>query len=271
MTPSQLWSVRLRSSRLENGLERHVSGAERLVSDSQLALTVMELFDRARQRGSDTVHVTTERVDAASCNHIRVLPIQTVSTDGPPDAGELAQQILIRAGVAPAVAHSALQSLYFGLGTNGTQLRGASLWDIVTGDRLEPNPERGVRTSRFDYSNSGVESIDSALAEAGLMHFRTKEAVAVATKTLWAGVSAELCWSDEPDYDTGYVASLIDGYVRLPCFKPVGAAGGRIFFLNSKTIPIATVLERLERAFVLIDPPTIIAPPVTARQFRKKL
>ena len=115
----------------------------------------------------------------------------------------------------------------------------------------------------------GARVIDAALAAQGLTHFRTREALAVATKTLWAGVVAELCWSDEPDYTTGYVATPLAGYVRLPDFKPDGAAGGRIFFLDTRNTDVEHCIGRLEREYVLLQPPVSVAAPVHAADFGK--
>ena len=43
---------------------------------------------------------------------------------------------------------------------------------------------------------------------------------------------AELCWSDDPAYTTGYVAIPRVGYVRLPHLKAAGDAhGGRALFV----------------------------------------
>ena len=46
-----------------------------------------------------------------------------------------------------------------------------------------------------------------------------REALALATKVIWSGVVAELCWSDEPEYVAGYVATARHGSVRFPNFK----------------------------------------------------
>ena len=47
------------------------------------------------------------------------------------------------------------------------------------------------------------------------------------------GMVAELCWSDDPEYTTGYVASPRHGYVRIPCLKEKNSSnGGRAFFVS---------------------------------------
>jgi len=95
-------------------------------------------------------------------------------------------------------------------------MRGAMIIDARTGDRMEPDQERGVRASRFDWTDDALEAINRKLAVIGLTHFRTREALALATKVAHApGMVAELCWSDDPDYTAGYVASRATGYVRF--------------------------------------------------------
>lgn len=92
----------------------------------------------------------------------------------------------------------------------------------------------------------------TALAGAGLGHFRTFEALALATKVIWSGVVAELCWSDDPEYVAGYVAAAAEGYVRFPRFKPAGAVGGRVFYLHPDA-DWASIVERLTRAPLWIE------------------
>jgi 6-carboxyhexanoate--CoA ligase len=152
------------------------------------------------------------------------------------------------------------------MGPGGTALPGAAVFDPETGERL--NEDRGpVRASHLDYSPAGREAACRALAEHGLSHFRTLEALAVASKVVWSGVAAELCWSDDPDYAAGYVATARSGYVRFPRFKPGGAAGGRVFFIASSRARDPEWRLRLERRCVLVAPPVVVHPPVTVEQF----
>ena len=129
----------------EPGVSRHLSGAERLVSQSALDGVVQELLARSQSRSPDTVQITVERVPAGACVSVPCLPVHTVMTSGPDMAAAFAAGLLAEAGVTPGVARAALGALQVGLGPSGTGLRGASLWDWHTGTRLEPDPKRGVR------------------------------------------------------------------------------------------------------------------------------
>ncbi len=126
--------------------------------------------------------------------------------------------------------------------------------DARSGERLEPDQERGVRVSHFDWSDGALAQIKRALASAGLTHHRTHEALALATKVAHApGMIAELCWSDDPGYTAGYVASAALGYVRLPHLKPPGdQKGGRVFFIDCKIADRETVIRYLEAEPVLV-------------------
>jgi 6-carboxyhexanoate--CoA ligase len=137
---------------------------------------------------------------------------------------------------------------------SGGNMRGAMIMDASTGERLEKDPERGIRASRFDWSDDAAAMIDSGLARLGLTHFRTKEALALASKVAVApGMVAELCWSDEPDYTAGYVSSRQFGYIRLTSLKHPGAPhGGRVFFVNSAAYDFDALRHYLQRVPVII-------------------
>jgi 6-carboxyhexanoate--CoA ligase len=119
-------------------------------------------------------------------------------------------------------------------------MRGAMIMDARTGERMELDRAKGIRVSRFDWSDEALRSITEKLNQLGLTHFRTREALALATKVAYApGIKAELCWSDDADYTAGYVASPCFGYVRLPFLKEPGkTGGGRAFFIDKEGVEL---------------------------------
>jgi 6-carboxyhexanoate--CoA ligase len=129
------------------------------------------------------------------------------------------------------------------------------IMDAETGERLEPDQERGVRASRFDWTEDARVPADQVLSDSGLTHFRIREALALATKVVHApGVVAELCWSDDPDYTAGYVASIKTGYVRFPFLKQEGDdRGGRAIFINRNALDLTALLHYLQAEAVLIN------------------
>ncbi len=258
----RLFSVRMRAAAggpHERG-GTHISGAERLVPEGEVEATLAALLRRAQERGlaPDFIRFTVEAVAPEELHHVPALPITTVRTAGADEAERAARHLLSEAGAGEGALESAFAALRSGWNPAGRPLRGAALVDQRSGARLDPNPERGVRVSRLDYSAIGRTTAGQMLAEHGLSHFRVREALAIATKVLWAGVTAELCWSDEPDYTTGYVATRQQGYLRFPGFKPAGARGGRAFFIDPATLPsggVTDLIFRLEEQCVLIEPP----------------
>jgi len=134
-------------------------------------------------------------------------------------------------------------------------MRGAVIMDAATGDRLEPDRERGIRVSRFDWSDEASRKADEMLTRRGLIHFRTKEALALATKVAHApALAAELCWSDDPDYIAGYVASRLLGYLRFPRMKEPGrGTGGRVFFVRREGFDPGSFQSYLQQTPVIID------------------
>jgi 6-carboxyhexanoate--CoA ligase len=230
---------------------RHVSGAERLVPASELEATVLELLRRARGQEAAGEHVRLAIDPVTTAATAPCLQVTTIDAPDPASAHEAAAELLGEQGVSRRALWFGYQLLTEGARGSGEPMRGAALIDAETGARLDPDERRGVRASRFDYAPELREPVYEALRAAGLGHFRTAEALAVATKVLWSGVLAEYCWSDDPEYAAGYVATLPHGYVRFPAFKPAGAVGGRLFFLSPGT-DVAAIIDRLERAALLI-------------------
>ena len=81
-----------------------------------------------------------------------------------------------------------------------------------------------------------------------LQHFgcssvHSREALILASKVLASPfVLGELCWSDDPDYTTGYV-SYSTTYHRLSPMKVYGSPiGGRAFFITEEA-PLDTLLQ----------------------------
>ncbi len=125
--------------------------------------------------------------------------------------------------------------------------------DIQTGERLEPDKERGIRTVRVDWKDR--QEVKRVLRERGLKKpylERLLDALALATKNIHCGVIAELCWSDDPDYITGYVAGKNLGYVRIKPMKEYrNPLGGRVYFVKREGIE--KLIECLQEKAVLIE------------------
>ncbi len=248
---SILYSVRMRAS-LDG---KHCCGAERIVGRDAVEQVMQELTTRALQRGSApdniVVHVDSlANLDILTC---KALDVTTVDCSDVMSSRSAAIAVLKCCGVSESAAGHAVECLRKGPAPAGAVMRGAVLMDARTGDRYEDDKERGVRASRFDWTSDALVEIRRILEHAGLTHFRTREALALATKIAGApGVVAELCWSDDGDYTAGYVASRKTGYVRFPALKDRGdPKGGRVIFLIDRA-DLGACIEYLRSKPLLI-------------------
>lgn len=271
MNSNNLTSIRMRAS--ANG--EHVSGAERLVSAERINATVSELIRRAQGKGNrpDRIILTIEDIGSAIIKQLRSLDLVTLNISDVEEARRTAARVLERAGVFPAAAERALRLLAAGPAPSGRNMRGAMMIDAKTGERTEPDQARGIRASRFDWSDTALTNIDARLAALGLTHFRTREALALATKVAHApGIIAELCWSDDPNYTAGYVSSRSFGYVRFPFLKKRGMdRGGRAFFVRHEGFDREASIRYLEEDPVLITEPGTCRPAEDTETFYRTI
>jgi 6-carboxyhexanoate--CoA ligase len=225
---------------------RHVSGAERVIEEEQIPDTLLELLKRPKEH--DFLKITLERVEHVE--EIKVLlPISSYEFESVKEAREFALRKLEEAGVPRRIAKEGLRVLEKGANPEGGNMRGAVLMDIANGERLEPDRMRGVRTVRVDWKDRSA--VERELLSKGLTR-RSLDAIAIATKNIHCGIVAELCWSDDPDYLTGYVASRNTGYVRITPLKERGSPlGGRVYFIHREDLK--ELIRCLERKVVLVS------------------
>lgn len=235
----------------------HVSGAERLLGEDHVEGVLSDLFRRALSsyRTPDEISITVDYTDPEPVSYLRSLDVKTVIPSSCEEARDIAKGILGSNGVSPAVAGKAIYLLCSGPTPEGTNMRGAILMDALTGERLESDIRRGIRVSRIDYTEDARKAITRGLKDCGIYHERVIDALAVATKVASRTETiAELCWSDNPDYTTGYIASRRGGYVRVANLKEKGSVrGGRVFFVNPEGLDLAQYIHYLERQPLIID------------------
>jgi 6-carboxyhexanoate--CoA ligase len=261
------YSIRMRAS----AGNRHVSGAERIISSNKLDATVQALVTRARNRKTAPEHIsiTIDRLGNLPISTLIALDVVTVNTPDMNTGHSAASRILHSLGISEQSVMTSLNLLSNGAAPFGLNMRGAMIIDALTGERMETDHERGVRASRFDWTDEALDTITKKLAAIGLTHFRTQEALALATKVAHApGIIAELCWSDEPDYTAGYVASRSIGYVRFPILKlQDDPRGGRVFFVDRNTLNMEVFTHYLQFEPVLIVDGGKCRPPVEPEQY----
>lgn len=261
---TEWFSLRMRAVRRN----RHLSGAERLGRAHDVPSLTAALLQRAMTHGGgppDQVHCTVERLDPAEICHAELPAVTAWEVADWPTGRLLAGRLLEQAGVSAAAVSRSLARLAAGPAPAGGPMRGAMIVDSQNGRRLEADPQRGVRVSRMDVAPEERPAIERCLNKAGLGHHRVLEAMVLAGKVLDApAVVAELCWSDEPDYLTGYVAAPECGYQRITPLKAAGDPnGGRVFFVDGRTWCRKEFVAFLEQRPLLLHGTPEIHPPKT--------
>jgi 6-carboxyhexanoate--CoA ligase len=249
-----LYSVRMRAAQgaSHEAGGRHISGAERLVNQEQIADLTQAMLTRAfsHTRGQvDFINITIETVAEQAVRRLKLLPITTIDVADVESGRLAAKAALIGAGVQAKAVEAGMEQLL----KLDDSMRGAMLICAETGKRLDHTAARGIRVSRMDIADDS--GFTQWLASQGFGNIHIREAVVLATKVVSAkGVIAELCWSDDPEYTAGYVASAA-GYIRFPWLKPYGSPhGGRLFFVQPGT-SIEELTSYLESQPVLVVAP----------------
>ncbi len=242
-----MYSVRMRASQDE----RHVSGAERIVEADEIQETLLSLVERAQshERGKpDFINISLEELKTP-LKHLTSLPLTLLDVEDAASGKNTAKRLLSYLGIPLFCIDKA-----FSLLENGESMRGAVVMDLE-GKRLEPDKCRGIRATRMDITKEGSDELRRLLYAAGLSlcYAHISEALVLATKVASVeGNIAELCWSDDPFYTAGYVASKKLGYVRIPHMKDEGdCRGGRVFFVDG--IELNKYIHEMERCPVLVN------------------
>ncbi len=245
-----LYSVKMRASRGGRRGEggRHISGAERIVPEEEVERQAAAMLRRARdhERGrADFIQIRVEEVRPEEIRWCALLPVSELPAGGKEEGRRRAVEELVRAGVSRRAAEAGMAFLT-GLTDS---MRGAAVLDAETGERLDGLGARGVRCTNMDAAS---KEYDARMRSRGLGGSHPREALVLASKVASApGTVAELCWSDDPQYVTGYVASPRYGYRRIPVMKDRGdPVGGRVFFAAHGT-DMAAYRDYMENVPVL--------------------
>jgi 6-carboxyhexanoate--CoA ligase len=201
----KLYSVRMRAA--QNGPHekggKHISCGEQLSTYDNLKNAVNDLLGKAlsHSRGNpDFMQIQFEMIDEP-IKKLKPIPIGINEVESVEEGQSVARNLLEKAGVPT----ESIEKAYKGI-TQYSELREAILFDIRSGLRIDGQNEKGVRVSRMDWLTTNFEK----WADHSKMprSQRVKEAPVLATKvSAHPATIAELCWSDDPEYITGYVAS----------------------------------------------------------------
>lgn len=224
----------------------HISGAERLASAENLPQLSSAMTSRAlhHDKGrADTIHITVDSIDESSISTVPALTPRLETNSSPEDARALIARLLRTAGIE--AADTAVELAY-----SLTGLRGAAIIDAASGERLDPNPTRGVRVSTFD-------AVSHPSEDCAKDHFH--EAIILASKVHSApGIIAEICISDDPFYTRGYLA-LNGVFHRIPDIKSYGSTLGTRIFIVEPGTDIPALIDYLEDVPVYVELPPVSA------------
>ncbi len=251
-----MFSIKMRSSKggpHEKG-GRHISGIERIVNEDEVEAEIINAYRRARmhERGdSDFINIKIEKVNESDIIYKNKLNIKQHHVESKEEGLALSSEILQSAGVSEKACEIAIQSIL-----NLTEsMHGAMLIDKDTGERLDERGMKGVRVTGI--SSADINDYRKALENNIDCGIHLEEALILASKVTSArGVTAELCWSDDPNYLIGYVAAN-DNYERIPIMKDKGnPIGGRVFLVDTdqfdEDYTLDDLIEYLEEQVVLI-------------------
>ena len=266
MSDMEYYSLKMRASQQvgegEQKHEQHISGAERIVGRDSVEAVCTAMVRRAMNHSKgdpDFINVKIEKVHESDIRILKALPVTRIDVDtwqeGLDKAFGLVSKAVAECGgrLLRDARNDAHEDLIKDFAQKLPELlratfpmRGAMLYDIATGERLEPDHERGVRATYMD-------ALHSSEVDGCKNHFN--EAIVLATKVANApGMVAEFCVSDDPNYVTGYVASKELGYVRIMKMKEMGDEnGGRIFLFDSRKASAEECIEYLQKKKVLVD------------------
>lgn len=247
-----LYSVKMRSSLggKHGSGGRHISGAERMVPEEEVEQQVIAMLRRARthERGAaDFIQIKVEEVKQEDIQYCPLIPMYQMDTNTKAEGRAAARKELLRIGVSP----KAVENGFAELESLTDSMRGAIVMDALTGERLDDRRERGVRCSNMDCEDTAV--YEAQMKSKGLGGAHPREALVLASKVAYGpGTVAELCWSDDPDYVTGYVGSRKFGYGRITVMKDMGdPVGGRVFFVEHGT-DVAAYEDYMQNQTVLV-------------------
>lgn len=238
----ELYTVKMRGAK--DG--KHISGAENIVDKSKLEEVVSLLVKRALDHSkgsSDFINVKIEKVN--DVKYINPLQVTTIDVKNKEDGFSGIKKILSDIGLNENVIDEAVCIL-----TSIKDMRGATILDINSLKRLEEDKNRGVRVTYMDLENRNI----NGLVKSQKYNTHFIEAIVLASKVLSCdGIVGEICYSDDPDYTAGYVATREFGYIRFNHLKEKGNPyGGRVFLFDSSKGDLDKAVEYLENTRVIV-------------------
>lgn len=243
MSADELYSIKMRASKKENGTDVHISGAEKIVAASDVDMFSSALIERGMHHSkgkADSLNLKINRVSKEDIIYLDALPVETVEVEEWGNCQEEIRKYLKEIGIDnPEDIMRFLDETY--------AMRGAMLLDVDRLIRLEPDKQRGIRATNMDQERMKGDRIGNEKN-----HY--EEAIVLATKVAnCQGIIGEICISDDPDYVTGYVSSKEIGYRRITKMKEMGSEkGGRIFLFRGTDAEAQKAIDFLQNRHVIV-------------------
>lgn len=253
-----LYSIKMRASKEEE----HISGSENIVEEANLEKVVSLLIKRAmvHTKGkSDFINIKIEEIEKENLEILNPLEVTTIDVENHIQGINGLKVVLKKLGIDKEKSNQVVDML-----ESTYNMRGAMLLDINNLDRLEHDKDRGIRATYMDFEGSKLNHITKDTKHNS--HFI--EALALATKVSNApNIIGEICYSDDPNYTAGYIASKKYGYIRFPHLKEFGSTkGGRIFLYDSAEVNLDNIdrcIDYIENTKVIIKDEIKINEPVS--------
>ncbi|MDK8683269.1 6-carboxyhexanoate--CoA ligase [Corynebacterium pseudodiphtheriticum] len=239
--PETMYSIKMRASRAG----AHISGAERIVPAGFVSQISEHLHARAlgHPKGHpDSIVVTTTALAKDDIIYLPELAVSELPCASPHQARALVTDLLAEVTPHSEVIWNYLQTV--------TGLRGAMVIDSATGQRIEPDKQRGVRASTMDHRSSLSLA---AATEPDSKNYVREARVLAAKVASCPHVLAEVCISDDPDYTTGYVC-IRGRYHRIANMKLAGTDQGTRVIVVSRADQeaLAEISAYLENQAVIV-------------------
>ncbi len=239
----KLFSIKMRASKKENDKDIHISGAEKIIFESDIKNFSTALIERGfhHDKGkADFLNLKITEVKKDDVLYLDALNVETIEVDTLEEGQKEIKRYLHEIGIVePDKILNFLSETY--------AMRGAMLLDVDRLVRLEPDPSRGIRATNMDQ-----ERIKGKIITDEKNHY--EEAVVLATKVVnCPGIIGEICISDDPYYITGYVSSKEIGYRRITKMKEAGSEnGGRIFLFRGNKKDAENAVSFLQNQHVIV-------------------
>lgn len=245
--------MRASKNDMELGINKHISGAEKITKFESIDGVVKSLIDRAfnHDRGrADKINISIETLEDRDIIYIPCLDVFNIESKCVSESFSHALKLLEKIDIDRIKGFKILQML-----DSVSNMRGAILLHAHLMKRLDLNIERGIRATGLDWREELLPKLRNKLTKHDMDNNHVIEALALASKVIHnPGVLGEICISDDPNYTTGYISIKGLGYFRIKNFKIKGSQSGvRIILFDGTIKQSEDYIDFLEQSVTVIN------------------